>query len=210
MPQTIDYDGFVRMLSAAVAKIRENHAHLSKLDSATGDGDHGTAMSRAADAVQTAADADASGKLQALLHDVGWGVMSIDGGSTGPMFGSFFMGLSDGVGDSGSLDTAGLATSFEAGLAKMQKNSKAQVGDKTLMDALIPAVETLRAAADGGGSVEDALAQAADAAEKGAAATAEMQAKFGRARNLGERTIGHVDPGATSMAYLFRGFAEGL
>ena len=210
MPETIDHDGFVRMLCAAVAKIRENHEHLSKLDSATGDGDHGTAMSRAADAVQKAADGDSSGKLKSLLHDVGWGVMSIDGGSTGPLFGSFFMGLSDGVGDNDVLDAAALAATFEAGLAKVQKQSKAQVGDKTLMDALIPAVEAMRAVADGGSGVDGALTQAAEAAEKGAAATADMQAKFGRARNLGERTIGHVDPGATSMAYLFRGFAEGL
>ncbi|HUT11825.1 MAG TPA: dihydroxyacetone kinase subunit DhaL [Thermoguttaceae bacterium] len=210
MAETIGYDEVVRMLSAAVEKIRGNHRQLSKLDSATGDGDHGTAMSRAVDAVQKVIDNDPPRALKPLLNNIAWGVMGIDGGSTGPLFGSLFLGLSDGVGDNETLDCAALAAMFEAGLAKVQKQSKAQVGDKTMMDALIPAVEALRKAAEGDDTIDEALRRAAEAARQGADATAAMQAKFGRAKNLGQRTVGHVDPGAASTAYLFEGFCEGI
>ncbi len=206
MAETIDYGGIVQMLLAAVQKIRDNHQRLSKLDSATGDGDHGTAMTRAVDAVEKAIEDDSSGELKSLLGSVGWEVMSIDGGSTGPLFGSLLMGFGDGVGENQTLDCAAVAAMFEAGLAKVCKQSKAQVGDKTMMDALIPAVQALRKAADAGGSIDEAMKQAAEAARKGAEATAGMRAKFGRAKNLGDRTIGHVDPGAASTAYLFEGF----
>jgi dihydroxyacetone kinase-like protein len=99
---------------------------------------------------------------------------------------------------------------FEAGLAGVRRQSKAQVGDKTLMDALLPAVDAIRQAADEGQSIADALQKAATAAEKGAASTKEFKARYGRAKNLGDRTIGFQDPGATSMALIFQGFFEGL
>jgi len=210
MAETIGYDQLVQMLSAAVEKIRSNHQQLSKLDSATGDGDHGTAMSRAVDAVAKAIDGDLPKALKPLLSNVAWGVMSIDGGSTGPLFGSLFLGMSEGTGENETLDAAALAAMFEAGLAKVQKQSKARVGDKTMMDALIPAVEALRKASDAGNTVGETLRRAAEAARQGAEATAAMQAKFGRAKNLGDRTVGHVDPGAASTAYLFEGFREGI
>jgi len=210
MAETIGYDDVVRMLHGAAAKIRENHELLSKLDSATGDGDHGTSMVKAADAIEKGAAEDSQGKLPGMLHNVGWAVMSVDGGSTGPLFGSFFMGLSEGAGDSGSLDGVAVAAMFEAGLAKVQKQTKAQVGDKTMMDALVPAVETIRASVDAAEPIDAALRQAAGAATLGAESTAPLQAKFGRARNLGDRTVGHVDPGATSVSLLFQGFAAGI
>jgi len=209
MPDTIGYAEVERMIGAAASIIRENHELLSQLDSATGDGDHGVSMLRAAEAMAAAVEEDSSGEIPKLLHAVGWGIMCVDGGSTGPLFGSLFMGLSEGVGEDTSLDAAATAAMFEAGMAKIQKQSKAQVGDKTMMDALIPAVEAMRKAADDGQDAGAALAASAEAAKKGAEATADMQAKFGRARNLGDRTIGHVDPGATSMSLLFKGFSEG-
>jgi dihydroxyacetone kinase-like protein len=208
MTDTIGYSEVGRMIDAAAAIIRENHELLSKLDSATGDGDHGTSMLRAAEAMETSVKEDSSDELKSLLHAVGWAVMSIDGGSTGPLLGSFFMGLSEGAAEAKSLDTPAMAAMFEAGLAKMQKQSKAQVGDKTMMDALIPAIEALRSAADEGKDIQTAMDGAANAAAKGTEATAEMQAKFGRARNLGERTIGHIDPGATSMSLFFKAFSR--
>ncbi len=210
MTERIGRDEVGRMIDAAVSGIREHHELLSKLDSATGDGDHGITMLRAAEAMAKAVEEDESGELKSLLHAAGWSIMCTDGGSTGPLLGSFFMGLSEGVGDSDSLDSAGLATMFEAGLAKVQKQTKAQVGDKTMMDALMPAVDALREAADAGFGVDEAMGCAVEAATRGAEATTHMQAKFGRARNLGERTIGHVDPGATSISYLFKGFRDGL
>jgi len=210
MAAMIGYDEITRMMLAAVKKVRENHALLSKLDAATGDGDHGTAMLRCADAMEKGVQEGESGNMKTMLHGLGWGVMSIDAGSTGPLFGSFFMGLSEGVADASTLDTEALAKTFEAGQAKIQKQTKAQPGDKTLMDALVPAVLAMQKAANEGVEVHEALKLAAEAADAGAKATADMQAKFGRARNLGERTLGHIDPGATSVALLFQGFAEGV
>jgi dihydroxyacetone kinase-like protein len=123
--------------------------------------------------------------------------------------GSLFMGMVEPVGDATEIDSPLLASMFAAGLARLRSISKAEVGDKTMMDALVPAVEVLEEAAAGGEAVAVALDRAAAAAETGAESTKEFQARFGKARNLGERSIGHQDPGATSMAMLFRGFADG-
>jgi dihydroxyacetone kinase-like protein len=149
-------------------------------------------------------------ELKGLLKDVGWGVMGVDGGATGPLLGSFIMGLGNGIGEQDAIDCPTLAAMFEAGLAGVRRQSKAQIGDKTIMDALLPAVEAVRQAADGAKSIKEALREAAEAAEKGAVSTKEFQARFGRAKNLGDRTIGHQDPGATSMALIFQGFFEAL
>ncbi|MCP4376833.1 MAG: dihydroxyacetone kinase subunit L [bacterium] len=210
MADTINADNIVSMLQKAVATIRENEDMLSNLDAATGDGDHGAAMAMAVGAADKAIAEWDKASIKSLLHGVGWGMMCIDGGSTGPLWGSLFVGMSKGVGDVESLDCAALATAFEAGLEKIQKQSKAVVGDKTMMDALIPAVGAIRTAADASSSINDALSAAAAAAAEGATATSDMLAKFGRARNLGDRVIGHVDPGATSMSLLFKAFSEAL
>jgi len=210
MADTITADNVLAMLQTAVTVIRDNEPLLSKLDSVTGDGDHGAAMVSAVAAAEKALAEWDKASLKSLLHGVGWGMMCIDGGSTGPLWGSLFMGMSAGAGEAESLDCGGVAGVFEAGLAKVQKQTKADVGDKTMMDALIPAVGAIREAADASASIDDAMAAAALAATQGAEATANMQARFGRARNLGERTIGHVDPGATSMSLLFKAFSEAL
>ena len=210
MVETINAENVASMIQATITLIRDNEQMLSKLDSATGDGDHGSAMVSAMNAADKALAEWDKASIQSLLKGVGWGMMCIDGGSTGPLWGSLFMGMSKGAGEAESLDCAAMADMFEAGLAKIQKQSKAQVGDKTMMDALIPAVGAIRAAADASASIDQALAAAADAAAQGAAATCDMQAKFGRARNLGDRVIGHVDPGATSMSLLFKAFSEAL
>jgi dihydroxyacetone kinase-like protein len=199
-----------RMIQGAVDSVRANHEHLSKLDSATGDGDHGAAMLRSVEAVAKALKDGAGSAPKDLLYNIGWAVMSAAGGATGPLLGSLFVGFSEGVGEQADVDAAGLAAMFEAGLAGVQKQTKARPGDKTMMDALVPAVQAIRAAAGTAGGVEGALRQAADAALAGAQSTQQMQAKFGKARNLGPRTIGQQDPGATSIAYLFRGFADGI
>ena len=120
------------------------------------------------------------------------------------------MGLGNGIDELERIDCPMLAAMFEAGLAAVRRQSKAQIGDKTLMDALLPAVDAMRRAADEGKSIREALQQAAKAAEDGAISTKEFKARFGRAKNLGERTIGCQDPGATSMALIFQGFFEGL
>jgi dihydroxyacetone kinase-like protein len=209
MPQTIDREDFVRMIRAAAAKINAEHEMLSRLDAATGDGDHGTTMKRAmANAEKAIAESPGAG-LGDLLQNIGWAVMGTDGGATGPLFGTFFMGLSEGVALSTVLDAPAVAKAFEAGLAAIQKQTPAKLGDKTMLDALIPAVEALRAAANEQ-NLAAVLARGAEAAEKGAAATKDLRARHGRARNLGDRSIGSQDPGATSVGLMFRGFAEAL
>ena len=145
MSNTIENKQVIDMILSAVEKIRENHETLSKLDSATGDGDHGTTMLRSVKAVEDTINAETDADLKDLLYKIGWGIMSADGGSTGPLLGSFFMGMSEGVGDS-PLDSSAIAQIIIAGAEKMHKQSRAQVGDKTMMDAMLPAVDALKAA----------------------------------------------------------------
>jgi dihydroxyacetone kinase-like protein len=210
MHQTIDREDFVRMIHAAALKINAEHEMLSRLDAATGDGDHGTTMKRAmANAEKAIAESPGAG-LGDLLQNIAWAVMGTDGGATGPLFGTFFMGLSEGVALSTVLDAPAVAKAFEAGLAAIQKQTPAKLGDKTMLDALIPAVEALRAAAAREQDLAAVLTRGAEAAEKGAAATKDLRARHGRARNLGDRSIGSQDPGATSVGLMFRGFAEAL
>jgi len=207
MSNTIGQNEVINMILSAVARIRENHETLSKLDSATGDGDHGTTMLRAMKALEDTINANPDEKLKDLLHQIGWAIMSADGGSTGPLLGSFFMGMSEGVGDNSELDSSAVAEMIIAGVNKVHKQSRGQVGDKTMMDALLPAADALKAA-DKGATVQDILKDAAKAASDGSEATKDMKAKFGRARNLGDRVIGHKDPGSVSISLIFQGFYD--
>jgi len=210
MRETIGYDDLVAMLRGAAEQVRANKGQLSKLDSFGGDGDHGTTMARGMGLIEQAAADDSSGRLAELLSSVSWAIEGVDGGATGPLFGMLFLGMSEAVEGKDALDAAAAAAMFESGLAALQANTKARPGDKTMMDALVPAVETLRQAADEGADIATAMARAAQAADQGAQATIEMQARFGRAKNLGERSRGHPDPGATSIALIFKGFAQAL
>ncbi len=198
------------MLAGAIAKVRAGSDYLSQLDSAGGDGDHGITMRRAMGEVEKTLAANREASLRELLSQVGWTLLGIDGGATGPLLGSFCMGVSEAVGERQCLDAEGLAAAFEAGVKQVRKQSKAQIGDKTMIDELLPAVEALRAGANAGKDVERSLREAAEAAERGADATKNFVAKFGKARFSGERTLGHPDPGATSMAMMFAGFYDGI
>jgi dihydroxyacetone kinase-like protein len=210
MADTIGIEDMGRMIRVAADKIRANRDDLSKLDSAIGDGDHGMTIARAMGIAEKVIEESDKKEFKGLLKEVGWGVMGVDGGATGPLLGSFLMGLGNGIDELETIDCPTLAVMFEAGLAGVRRQSKAQVGDKTLMDALLPAVDAIRQAADAEKSITEALQAAAEAAQKGAISTKDFRAKFGRAKNLGERTIGCQDPGATSMALIFQGFFEGL
>lgn len=207
MNNTVGHNEVVNMILSAVARIRENHEILSRLDSATGDGDHGTTMLRSMKAAEDTIKDNPDEKTSDLLYKIGWSIMSADGGSTGPLLGSFFMGMSEAVGGVSELNSSAVAEMIIAGAGKMHKQSRAQVGDKTMMDAMLPAVDALRAA-DKGATVQEMLKQAAKAASDGADATKDMKAKFGRARNLGDRVIGHKDPGSVSISLIFQGFCE--
>lgn len=209
MAETINYSQLCAMLQSAVGQIRANHEMLSRLDAAVGDGDHGTTILRTMEAVAKVVAENTGTDLKELLGKVAWDVMGCDGGSTGPLLGSFFMGMSDAAAGKTELDCAGVVAMFEGGINKLAKQSRAKVGDKTMMDAFLPALDALKAAAQSG-DIRAALQQAAEAAAHGAEATKQFRAKFGRARNLGDRVIGHADPGAVSVSLFFKGFSEAL
>jgi len=198
------------MLAAAIAQVRDGCDYLSQLDSFGGDGDHGATMRRAMREIEKTLAAHPDANLSELLGHVGWALLGIDGGATGPLLGSFFLGVADGVGDRESLDTLSLARAFEKGCARVQTQTKAQPGDKTMLDALLPALAALRASAEAGNDGPRALANAADAAARGADATRNWLPKFGKARFSGERTRGHPDPGAASVAMIFAGFSAAM
>ncbi len=196
------------MLLGAVEQIKGNEQLLGRLDSFGGDGDHGTTMTRAMQCLQKGIDDTSSGAIKDMLNNVGWAVMGVDGGAAGPLFGSFFMGMASDGGDGDAVDASGLADMFEAGLTSVRNITKAKVGDKTMIDALVPAVEAARTAADAGADISGLLSQAVEAAETGAQSTKDMAARFGRAKNIGQQSKGHPDPGAMSVSFMFKGFAE--
>jgi phosphoenolpyruvate---glycerone phosphotransferase subunit DhaL len=210
MRDRISKDDFARMIAGAVGLIRAQHAMLSQLDCAAGDGDHGSTMLRAVDRLETCFAASSPEDLKTCLSEAGWSVLGVDGGASSSLLGTLFSGMAEGAAGGARISASDLAAIFEAGLAAVRKQTKAQPGDKTLMDALVPAVAALRAAADTGKSVTEALHDAASAARAGAEATRNFTARYGRAKFLGEKTRGHLDPGATSMSLLFEGFHNGL
>lgn len=210
MIKEIGFEDFKRMITGAVEAIRQNYALLTEIDTAIGDGDHGVTMQRAFNNVEKSMIAYNGTDLKGLINEIGWTLLSVDGGATGPLFGSLFLGMVDVVGDRQSLDSQALASIFEGGLAEISKQTTAKAGDKTMMDALIPAVEALRKSADAGKYPLDMLTEAATAAELGANATKNFRARFGRAKYQGDRTLGHPDPGATSTAVIFKGMRDAL
>jgi phosphoenolpyruvate---glycerone phosphotransferase subunit DhaL len=210
MSDRINRDDFARMIAGAAALIRAQHAMLSQLDCATGDGDHGTTMLRAVERLEACFAASGPEDLKTCLSEAGWSVLGVDGGASSSLLGTFFSGMADAPACGAWISASDLATIFEAGLAAVRKQTKAQPGDKTMMDALVPAVAAMRDAADGGKSVTEGLRDAASAASAGAETTRNLIARYGRAKFLGEKTRGHPDPGATSMSLLFEGFHNGL
>jgi dihydroxyacetone kinase-like protein len=210
MSNGIGRDEFAQMIAGAAALIRQQHARLSELDSASGDGDHGVTMVRVADRLENAFSKPGAADLRACLREAGWSVLGADGGASSSLLGAFFLGMADAPQCREPVGSAELAAIFEAGFAALRKHTKAQPGDKTLLDALVPAIDALRAAADTGRTATDAIGEAALAAQAGADATGNLTARYGRARSLGEKTLGFPDPGALSIALMFEGFRRGL
>lgn len=209
MVQDVTCKTLVAMFRSAAAGIRASHELLSRLDSVGGDGDHGTTMLRAVAAMEKALEQCAGKPISELLQNTGWAVMGIDGGATGPLLGTFIAGMATATAGKDSLGGADVAAALEAGLAQLRTMTRADVGDKTMMDAIVPAVAAARRAADAGGGAGEVLAAAAQAAEAGAEATKNLAARYGRAKSIRERSIGSPDAGATSVALIFRGFAQG-
>jgi phosphoenolpyruvate---glycerone phosphotransferase subunit DhaL len=201
---------FEKMFAEAGQLIRSQNEVLSQLDSQCGDGDHGTTMMRAMESLERAfGSAPNERNLSETLREAGWSVMGVDGGASSALLGSFIAGMGD-TEIGSEADCAALAESLRAGLQSVEKRTKARPGDKTMMDALVPAVEAFGAAATSGKTISEAMNDAAEAAETGAASTKNLVARHGRAKYLGDKTLGCPDAGATSMALLFRGFSVAL
>lgn len=197
------------MFTSAAEQVRREHQYLSELDSAAGDGDHGTTMVRVAERLESAARDDAPKNLCSLLREMGWSVMGVDGGASSAILGTFFAGMGDSdIGE--TMDCAQFAKALKSGLTAVGRQTTAQPGDKTMMDALVPAVNAISAAAHSGKDIAEALNDGATAARLAADSTKGLVARYGRAKFLGEKTRGLPDAGATSVALLFRGFALGF
>ena len=199
-------DTFKKMIAAAGEEIKANEKYFSKLDAeAGGDGDHGTAIVAAFKAMESAEGADFKSYVKSLSE----ALQNAACGSTSTLYGTWLEGMSDAAAEGAAeLDAACVAAMFNGGLEEIGFVTRARTGHKTLMDALIPATEAMDAAK--GDGIEAMFAKAAEAAEAGAEATCQMQAKFGRAKNLGERSIGPRDAGASSMACIFATFAKSV
>ena len=196
---------FVLMWEHALESIRERAGEFSRLDALTGDGDHGTAMVQAlSSAVE---EARKGTEYRAMLNDMGFAVMMHTSGSTGTLMGGFLLGMSENA-EGTELDSSQVRQMFKGGLEGVQKQTKAGSGDKTMMDTLIPAVGAMLESETA--DIRRLFSVAAEAAATGAAATVAMKANFGRARNYGERSVGHADPGALSWACMFEAFNKSL
>ncbi|GAB3605212.1 dihydroxyacetone kinase subunit DhaL [Conyzicola nivalis] len=190
------------------AAVVENQSYLTELDSAIGDADHGSNMARGMTAVVEKAGEPAT--VDALFRTVGMTLVSTVGGASGPLYGTFFLRFGTTAGAVETLDGPALSAALHAGLAGVLQRGNAEVGDKTMVDALTPALAAFDASLESGGDVADATRAAADAAAKGRDATEPLVARKGRASYLGDRSAGHLDPGATSTALLFEALAAAL
>jgi phosphoenolpyruvate---glycerone phosphotransferase subunit DhaL len=209
-PAAIDGAALVRWIQAFAASVAENEKELTRLDSAIGDADHGANMNRGFKAVLVKLDGAGPTAPAALLKLVGMTLVSTVGGASGPLYGTFFLRMATSIGDAETLDRATFAAALRAGVDGVVARGKAEAGDKTMYDALAPAVDALDAALGGGENTAGALQAAAEAAAQGRDATTPMQARKGRASYLGERSVGHQDPGATSAALLLQAAADTL
>jgi phosphoenolpyruvate---glycerone phosphotransferase subunit DhaL len=193
---------FRAWIAATAAVIEEQRDHLTQLDAAIGDADHGINLSRGFAAVLSALETANPATPGAILTVTGSTLISKVGGASGPLYGMAFRSAGKALGDTADVDLAGLAAALEAALAGVQRLGAAREGDKTMVDALAPATGAFSKAVAEGVPEADALAALADAAQAGAAATIPMQALKGRASYLGPRSVGHEDPGAASTALI--------
>ena len=206
---SLGHDDVVRWIRAFAAEVSANKEQLTQLDAAVGDGDHGINMDRGMSAVLAKLDAASEEQdIGALLKTVGMTLVSTVGGAGGPLYGTLFLQMGTAVSGKDELGPDDWAAALEAGIAGVQARGKAEPGDKTMIDALIPGRDALKSALAEGASFEDALRQSADAAGQGMRETVPLVARKGRASYLGERSAGHQDPGATSSHLLLEAAAE--
>ena len=196
---------FASRLQNACAAVTAAEQELTEIDSRFGDADHGLTMSKIAKAVSAAAG-ESEGGIQAMLDDAAMAVMVLNGGSAVPLWNTWLDGLQEEAPEGNEIDTAGIQAIFAKALKALSDMSGAKVGDKTMMDALIPASQAI--AAYSGSDEAGLFDAAAQAALQGAEASKQFVSKFGRAKSYGEQTIGTPDAGAASMAYFFQGLGR--
>jgi phosphoenolpyruvate---glycerone phosphotransferase subunit DhaL len=200
----IDRDATLDWMRRFAGEMSEHRQELVRLDTAIGDGDHGTNMDRGMKAALERLDAAEQSDPAAVLKTVAMALVSKVGGAAGPLYGTLFLQMSGALNGREQVEIADWATAWRKGLEGVQARGKAELGDKTMVDAMTPAVEALEQAKD----LDGGLRAAAEAAEEGMKATVPLVARKGRASYLGERSEGHQDPGATSVTYLFQSAAE--
>lgn len=206
---TADRACVLAWLRRSAQALREQRQYLTDLDSAIGDADHGINMDRGFTAVLDKLPTVAEADIGAILKTVGTTLVSTVGGASGPLYGTAFLRAGMAMAGKQELEPADALLGLNAALEGIMARGHAQRGEKTMVDALAPAVDALKAQVESGADLTEALRAAAEAAEAGAQATIPMLATKGRASYLGERSIGHQDPGATSVTLFLRSALNG-
>ena len=201
---TIKQEDVVRWIKASADVLHENRDYLTKLDAAIGDADHGANMDRGFRAVISKADEFADKDIGTIFKTVGMTLLSTVGGAGGPLYGTFFLQMGMKTAGKMELSLEDWTTALEAAVNGVVMRGKAELGDKTMVDALTPALNALRKAVEENRSIDEALQAAAQAAKEGMGATTPLVARKGRASYLGPRSAGHQDPGATSSYLLLQ------
>jgi phosphoenolpyruvate---glycerone phosphotransferase subunit DhaL len=203
----MDVTAFREWITEATRLVEENADHLTHLDAAIGDADHGINLRRGLQAAVAMLEQADPGTPGTVLSTVGRALISKTGGASGPLYGTAFRQAAKSLGEDADVSVVQLGAALQAALAGIQQLGAAAEGDKTMVDALSPAVAAYQGVVDAGGGLPDATRAAADAAARGLAATVDMQARKGRASYLGPRTVGHEDPGAASTVLILRALA---
>lgn len=208
MSGTVSTDDLVAWIRAFRDAVQQHKDELTRLDSEIGDADHGSNMARGLDAV-VAKLGETPASAPELFKTVGMTLVSSVGGASGPLYGTLFLRMGPAL-SSDEADAAALGAALRAGVEGVVARGKAELGDKTMIDALLPALDAWDAAAGGGATPAEAARAAAEAAARGRDATEPLVARKGRASYLGERSAGHLDPGATSATLLLEALRDTL
>jgi phosphoenolpyruvate---glycerone phosphotransferase subunit DhaL len=204
----VSREDVLRWLDATQKVFAENRQQLTELDSAVGDGDMGISLDRGFTAVQAELSAHPPADLRSVFQNVANVLIRTMGGTSGPLLGAFFLRAGAASAGKSELAPADVVALFQAGVDGIQQRGKAALGDKTMLDALLPAVDAMRSALETGSGLAEILERGTAAAEAGALATTTMQARKGRGSYLGERSVGHQDPGATASHLMLKAAAE--
>lgn len=207
---SVSRDQIVLWLEKTATVLSEQKQYLTELDSAIGDADHGINMDRGFRKVMEKLPTVADKDIGNILKTIGMTLISSVGGASGPLYGTFYMRAGMAVGSKEELDEEDFVKMLQAGVDGIVSRGRAQLQDKTMIDAWYPALDALKSSLSSGKTIPQAMNDTVDAARSGMEATIPLQAKKGRASYLGERSIGHQDPGATSTYYILNALSEAL